>query len=63
MPNSKPAIPQATVVIFVTRDGVQEVQVHAPSRGVEADGVRLYQKVRPVVDRLDRIARERDNSG
>ena len=49
--------PTPTVVIFVTRNGVCEVQVHSPNRKAEAEGHALYERVRPVVDRLDRLAR------
>ncbi len=48
--------PEAVVVIFVSRKGVREVQVHAP-RQAQAQGVDLYCRIRPAVDRLDRIAR------
>ncbi len=47
---------EAVVVIFVSRDGVREVQVHAP-RQAQAQGVDLYTRIRPTVERLDRIAR------
>lgn len=46
-----------TVVIFVTRDGVREVQVHSPTRSSESEGTALYERVRRIVDRLDRVAR------
>lgn len=49
--------PTPTVVIFVTRDGVREVQVHAPTRRAEPEGAALYERLRPLVDRLDRAAR------
>ena len=48
---------KAVVVIFVTRNGVAEVQVHAPTTG-QAEGIALYGRLRPTVDRLDRLARE-----
>lgn len=47
-----------TVVIFVTPSGVREVQVHSPSRQAERDGTALYERLRPIVDRMDRAARE-----
>ncbi len=53
--------PTPTVVIFLTRDGVREVQVHSPNRRAESEGHALYERVRPVVDRLDRLAR-RENT-
>ena len=49
--------PTPTVVIFVTRDGVREVQVHSPTRQAEPEGQALYERVRPLVDRIDRLAR------
>jgi len=51
------AKPTPTVVIFVTRQGVREVQVHAPSRKAEPEGTALYGRLRSLVDRLDRAAR------
>ncbi len=54
MPDSKPT---PTVVIFLTRDGVREVQVHSPTREAEVEATALYERVRPVVNRLDRVAR------
>ncbi len=55
MGNAHPK-PEAVVVIFVSRKGVREVQVHAP-RQAQAQGVDLYSRIRPAVDRLDRVAR------
>ena len=49
--------PTPTVVIFVTRNGVAEVQVHSPNRKAEPEGHALYQRVRALVNRIDRTAR------
>ena len=49
--------PTPTVVIFVTRKGVREVQVHSPTRSSEPEGAALYERIRPIVNRLDRAAR------
>ncbi len=49
--------PTPTVVVFVTKDGVREVQVHTPSRRTEPEATRLYERLRRAVDRLDRVAR------
>ncbi len=46
----------ATVVIFVTREGVKEVQVHTPAR-YRAEGSKLFEKVRPHVDKMDRAVK------
>ncbi len=46
------------VIIFLTKEGVQEVQVHSPTRHAESEGTALYERVRPIVDLLDRVARE-----
>ena len=55
MPKLKPT---PVVVIFLTKGGVQEVQVHSPTRRAEPEGTALYERVRPVVDLLDRVAKE-----
>ncbi len=55
MPNAKST---PVVVIFLTKGGVQEVQVHSPTRRAEPEGTALYERVRPVVDLLDRVAKE-----
>lgn len=55
--------PTPTIVIFVTRDGVREVQVHSPNRKAEPEGHALYQRVRPLVDRIDRAARADGGTG
>ncbi len=49
--------PTPVVIIFLTKEGVQEVQVHSPTRRVESEGTALYERVRSIVDRLDRVAR------
>lgn len=49
--------PTPTVVIFLTRKGVREVQIHSPGRRAESEGTALYERVRSIVDRLDRVAR------
>ena len=49
--------PTPTLVVFVTKHGVHEVQVHTPNRRAEAEATRLYERLRRVVDRLDRVAR------
>ena len=54
MPRSKVT---PTLVIFVTRDGVAEVQIHSPTRQAEPEATALYERIRPIVDRLDRTAR------
>ena len=51
-PKSEPCI-----VIVVTRRGVREVQIHAPTRQAEPEGTRLYERLRAAVARLDRLAR------
>ena len=54
MPKTKPG---PVVIIFLTREGVQEVQVHSPTRRAEPEGTALYERVRPIVDLLDRVAK------
>lgn len=49
--------PKPVIVIYVTRDGVETVQVHSPGRLAEREGTALYERIRPIVDRLDRVAR------
>lgn len=50
--------PQAALVIFLDPvRGVYEVQIHSPSRKAEPEGHALYERVRPLVDRLHRAAR------
>ena len=50
--------PTPVVIIFLTKEGVQEVQIHSPTRQAESEGTALYERVRPIVDRLDRVAKE-----
>lgn len=50
--------PQAALVIFLDPvRGVYEVQIHSGSRRAESEAHTLYQRVRPLVDRLHRAAR------
>jgi len=51
------AKPTPTVVIFVTKDGVREVQLHTPARWAEREGAALFDRISKTVDRLDRAAR------
>ncbi len=50
--------PTPVVIIFLTKEGVKEVQIHSPTRRAESEGTALYERVRPIVDRLDRVAKE-----
>jgi len=58
-----PKTPKSVVVIYVSRDGVEEVQVHSQSRHAEREGDTLYAQLRPLVVRLDRKAREAKSGG
>ncbi len=50
--------PTPVVVIFLTKEGVHEVQVHSPTWRAEPEGSALFERVRQIVDLLDRVAKE-----
>jgi len=46
------------IVIYLTKRGVERVQVHSPTQASEQEGITLYGLVRPLIDRLDQMARD-----
>lgn len=50
--------PKSIVLIYVSRDGVEEVQVHACKGASQDAGDALYEKLRPLIARISKKARE-----
>jgi hypothetical protein len=46
------------ILIYLTKSGVERVQVHSPTQRSQREGLALYELVCPLIDCLDRMARE-----
>lgn len=49
--------PKPIVLIYVSRDGVEEVQVHACKGASQDEGDALYENLRPLINRISKLAR------
>lgn len=50
--------PKPVLIIYVSRDGVEEVQVHACKGPSQNEGDALYERLRPLINRISKKARE-----